>query len=296
MKKDSLLILPIVFVLSLHGISQTAISTQKSAKITGAELLKMLRSSRGAENDRASSIIGEIFGPKLNNGVIPDSETLHGLGRILMNYMTDHPASQARSVEQLVMEVLRNAPAQIEETKAFWVNAHKAAVEYFLQPSPENAEKFFRALPDKRLPSLDFQGYVRLCDFVFGSNFAILEKDMVEVGEPYAVDIGFRLINISDGGNAEMLIPVLGEITLKHPRLFLQKVLAHQGKTQPTVFKLLNDLVLPEVGWWEMTEEENPAKYKELLSTRRALRIKALESVDDPDLREIRDRCLAILK
>ena len=296
MKKDSLLILPIVFVLSLHGISQTAISTQKSAKITGVELLKMLRSSSGAENDRASSIIGEIFGPKLNNGVIPDSETLYGLGRILMDYMTDHPASQGQSVEQLVMEVLRNAPAQIEETKAFWVNAHKAAVEYFLQPSPENAEQFFRALPDKRLPSLDFQGYVRLCDFVFGSNFVILEKDMVEVGEPYAIDIGFRLINISDGGNAEMLIPVLGEITLKHPRLFLQKVLAHQSKTQPTVFKLLNDLVLPEVGWWEMTEEENPAKYKELLSTRRALRIKALEGVDDPDLREIRDRCLAILK
>lgn len=297
MKKDSLLILPIVFVLSLHGISQTAISTQKSMKITGAELLKMLRSSSGAENDRASSIIGEIFGPKLNNRIIPDSETLYGLGRILMNYMTDHPASQGLSAEQLVMEVLKNAPAQIEKTKAFWANAYQAAEVYFIQPSPENAKMFFMAMPDRRLPSLDFRGYVRLGDFIFGSNFAILEKNMVEVGEPYAVDIGFRLINISDAHSAEVLINTLGEILPKHPRLFLQKLLANEGKTQPTVFERLNDIVIPGIDWEGMPEDEkDQLKYRELMNAKLAASIKALESVDDPSLREIRDKCLAILK
>jgi hypothetical protein len=37
-------------------------------------------------------------------------------------------------------------------------------------------------------------------------------------------------------------------------------------------------------------------KYEEIYNARIALRIKALESVDDPELKEIRDRCLSILK
>ncbi len=213
-----------------------------------------------------------------------------------MAYLIAHPDSQEQSIDQLVMEVLKNAPAQIEETKAFWINAYKAAEAFFLQPSPEKAELFYKALPDKRMPSLDFQGYVRLSYFVFGSNFSILEKEMVERGEPLAVDVGFRLINISDGGAGESLVHALGEIVLKHPRLFLQKVLSHQGKTEPTVFYLLGSILDP-VAWWEMPEDDKgEVKYKELYESQRASRIKALETVDDPDLKAIRDRCIEILR
>jgi hypothetical protein len=293
------LVVTLILVASIlqAGFAQDTQSRQNSANITGAELLRMLRSSSSAGTDQASSLIGEIYGPKLNNGIIPDSETLYGLGRILMDYMTDHPVSQGRSVEQLVMEVLKDAPAQIEEIKAFWANAYKVAEAYFSHPSPENAEKLYMALPDKRLPSLDFKGYVQLGNLIFdfGSNFSILEKNMEE-GDPHAVDVGFRLINISDGAAGEVLVHALGEILPKHPRLFLQKLLVHRFKAEPSVFRLLGEILNP-VAWWEIPEDDiNQVKYKELLNTRLALRIKALESVDDPDLKEIRDLCLAKLR
>lgn len=297
MKKGLTLALILIASILLAGFGQVAQSAQTNAKITGAELLKMLRSSSSGGVNQASSLIGEIYGPKLNNGIIPDSETLYGLGRILMDYMTDHPASQARSVEQLVMEVLKDAPLQIEEIKAFWANAYKVAEAYFSQPSPENAEKLYMALPDKRLPSLDFKGQVRLVDLIFnfGSHFSLLEKSM-EDGDPLAIDVAFRLINISDGASGEDLDHAIGEILPKHPRLFLQKLLAHRFKTEPEVFELLESILNP-VGWWEIPEDDNNlVKYKELLNTRLALRIKALESVNDPELKEIRDFCLAELR
>lgn len=299
MKVDRFVWATVIIILSLllRGVfAQDAQSRQNSSNIKGAELLRMLRSASSTETDRASALIGGIYGPKLNNGVIPDDETLYGLGRILMAYLTDHPAGQGQSLDQLVMEVLKNAPAQIEETKAFWISAHKAAEAYFLQPSPENAELFYKALPDKRMPDLDFPGYVRLGDFVFGSNFSILEKEMVERGEPLAVDVGFRLINISDGDAGETLVHALGEIVLKHPRLFLQKALAHQGKTEPTVFEMLDSILYP-VAWWETPEDDKEeVKYKQLYDCKRAARVKALETVNDPELKAIRDRCIEILK
>lgn len=296
MKKSLVLDLMLVTCILLVGFAQDSQSRQNSSYIKGTELLRMLRSSNRAEIDRASSLIGEIYGPKLNDGIIPDHEVLYGLGRILMAFMTDHPESQGQPIDQLVMEVLKNAPAQIEETKAFWIGAHKAAEAYFTQPSPENAALFYKALPDKRMPDLDFQGYVRLSDYVFDYNFSILEKQMGESGEPHAVDVGFRLINISDGAAGEMLVHALGEIVLKHPRLFLQKVLAHQGKTEPTVLDMLDSILYP-VAWWEMPEDDkDQVKYEELLDSQRASRIKALESVDDPDLKAIKDRCIEILR
>jgi len=292
------LVVTLILVTSILqvGFAQDTQSRQNSANITGAELLRMLRSSSSGGVNQASALIGEVYAPKLNNGIIPDDETLYGLGRILMTYMIDHPASQSRSVEELVLEVLKNAPAQTEELKAFWKNAYQAAKTYFSKPSPDNAEKFYKALPDKRLPSLDFKGLVRLGDLIYGSydNFSILEKNMEE-GEPSAVDVGFRLINIADGAFAEDLTDALGKILPRHPRLFLQKLLAHQGKTEPTVFYLLNDLLCP-TAWGEIQEDEEEAEYKELIKTRLKICIKALESVGDPELKEIRDKCLSILK
>jgi hypothetical protein len=37
-------------------------------------------------------------------------------------------------------------------------------------------------------------------------------------------------------------------------------------------------------------------KFKQISNERAARRIKALESVGDPDLKELRDRCLVILR
>lgn len=190
-------------------------------------------------------------------------------------------------------------PAQAEAQKKFWSDAYKAAEAYFAQPSPENAEKFFMALPDKQLPHLDADGELRLINFVFDNdgigkarNFSILIKSM-EKGEPEAVDLGFRLINISDGLAGEGLCYFLGRIVDKYPRLFLQKLLVHQSKTEPSVLELLDSILHP-VAWWEQQNDE--AGYPELLKKRLDIRIKALESVNDNDLKEIRDRCLTILK
>jgi hypothetical protein len=187
--------------------------------------------------------------------------------------------------------------SQDETQDAFWQNAYEAATAYLANPSPQNAERFARALPDKpRKTSWPLYGQIRLSNLIFDfetrQNFSILEKN-IKAGEPHAIDVGFRLINISDGLAGEELVFVLGRIADNYPRLFLQKLKAHKGKTQPDVLELLEAMMHP-VAWWEQQEDE--AGYPALLEKRLDIRIEALKSVRDKGLRELLDRCLKILE
>jgi hypothetical protein len=292
-------VLILVMSISLWGISQNVASPQKSTDITADQLIRMLKYGNQVDYDFALSFIGGIYSKTINNGATPDRSTLIGLAEIIKVYASNPDRIWIGTAEGLVTEALKDAPTLIEKQKAFWANAYKAAEAYFAKPSPENAEKFFMALPDRPLPHMDSDGELRLINLVFdfvGSgmrkNFSILENKIKE-GEPQAVDVGFRLINISDGLAGEEILFALGRIADKHPRLFLQKLRAHQGKTQPDVLELLSDILHP-VAWWEQQQDE--AGYPELLKKRLKTRINALKSVEDSDLRELRDRCLKLLE
>ena len=313
MYRSHIFALILLSAISLQGIAQNIPSPQQSTDITDRELFRMLRGGT-YENSRALDYIGKIYSKNFNNGIVPERDTLWAFADIIEHFMFNPPGRKWDvPAEGLVIEALKEVAAQIKEQRPYWDNAYKAAESYFSQPSPDNAEKFCMALPDKRIPTFDYDGKVRLSELIFDfmgrklrisdppapdlrKNFSIIEKNM-DQGEPYAVGIMFRLFNLSDGAVTETICFVLGELISKHPRLFLQKLLIHEAKTEQTAFNHSGCILRMVTEWGEIPEAGNdPVKYKEIYNARLARRIKALESVDDPDLKEIRDRCLSILK
>ena len=313
-------ILAIIFVSALpfQGTAQNTTSPQKSTDITGNELVRLLHGS-SANYAQASNYIGNIYAKHFNNGVVPDQFTLKALTEIVDDYMFSPGRKWDVPAEGLVIEALnpallqkiRGIPLQIEAQKVYWANAYKAAEAYFAQPSSSNAKKLSLALPDKEIPILDNDGERRLHDLVFDffgpaqrpfvhtpppnprKNFSTIERGMKQ-GDAHAVEIMFRLINISDGATTETICFALGELIPEHPRLFLQKLLAHEANLDEDMAGSIVGMVT-ELGWIPEAGNDQ-AKYKQIYNERIKGRIKALKSVDDPDLREIRDRCLARLK
>lgn len=302
MKKALCLLLVLISSIPLWGTAQNAASPQKSTDITGNELVRMLKGST-YDHDRALSYIGRIYGKNINHGNAPDSGMLDGFAEILENYLFTTDRKWDVPAEGLVTEALKDAPAMISAQEIIWKTAYKAAQVYFSEPTPKNAEKLFLALPEEGAFIYLAEGEARVIDLIFdytaegrSKNLSVLEKN-IEAGEPHAVDVGFRLIHLTDGATAEILLYILGRFADNHPRLFLQKLLAHLGKPGSSLSWRLDNILLMITAWGEIPEAGNdPVKIKEIRNARFAFRIKALESVGDPDLKEIRDRCLSILK
>lgn len=292
-------LLTFVFLVSRPGQAGSPGSPrppQDAQSISGRELVAMFHAADSWTMGRALALIGDIYASRYNNGIIPDHETLYGLGQVVAAFLEAHPNKSELVAEKVVIEALKGAAGQIQAQKIFWQTAYKAAEAYFSQPSPENAARFYRLLPDRRLPGLDFKGQVRLSNFIYNSHLSDLIKKAA-AGDPYALDICFRLINISDGAFGEDLVYGLGTVIPGHPRLFLEKLLANQDKTEPPILELLDGILHP-VGWWEIPENDpdHVVKYKELRNARLDVRIKALKSVQDPHLKDLRDRCVLILE
>ena len=288
----------IVFALLILGNSLWSAGgpelLQNRQDITARQLQEMWNSYK--YYDAVLGNIGAIYRAKLNNGVAPNRSILQGLAELTFAYLSEHPEVLDRPAEELVSDALKDLPRQVEEQKATWGKALEAAEAYFSQATPEHARAFFLALPDKYLPPIAFDQEILVIHIAFADgNFSLLEKNIDE-GEPNAMDVGFRLINISDGANSEVLSHVLGGILLKHPRLFLDKIAFHLGNRSPKEFDGQLQYLLNPVAWWEIPEDdEDQTKYQALFKKNKELRIKALKSVENDDLENIRDRCLAIL-
>ena len=93
--------------------------------------------------------------------------------------------------------------------------------------------------------------------------------------------MAFKMMNIADGGFAEDLDIMLGQLIRVDPRLFLGE-LKRSGRT------VTGGLVGNFGG-----EYVDKMKAQQLEIT---MRIAALQSVRDPELRAIRDRCVKELK
>jgi hypothetical protein len=264
---------------------------QDARSISSRELLAMFHSVDSVNMRKALSLIGDIYASRYNEGIIPDEDTLYGLGQVVADYLSVHPDEMDQAAERVVVKALRDAPGKIQEHKLFWEKAYAAAQIYFSNPSSENADRLYRLLPDRRLPGLDFKGQTRLFYFFDGKLSILIKK--FEAGDPHALDIGFRLINISDGAFAEILFPGLGRAIPDHPRLFLQKLRTNLNKED---FDLLDGILYP-LSLGEIPENDpDHVKYKELRNARIEVRIKALKTVQDVELRELRDRCILILE
>lgn len=303
MKKVAFLLMSILLVLhpGQAGSAGSAEPTQDSQNISARKLVAMFYAGDGTL-DRALALIGDIYASRYNNGIIPERETLYGLGQVVAAFIKAHPNKGDLVAEKVVTEALKGAKEQIRAQEVFWDTAYQAAEVYLSEPSAENGERLYQSLPDRRLPGLDFKGEVRLSRFFYGSpweggvdRLSFLVK-RAEGGDAHALDIAVRLINISDGAFGEDLVHGLGTVIPVQPRLFLETLLSNRGKTEPPVVELL-DSILEPVGWWEVPENDpDSMKLQKLRNGRIDIRIKALKSVEDPALRGLRDRCLSILK
>lgn len=227
---------------------------------------------------------------------------------MLKKYLAEHKSEWGQPAETLIINGLREAPLQIARERAYWEKGIKAAGDYFRSPSPENAKELFLALPRNRSEIdgfLDAAGEDRLLNYIMDfigeggrKHLSILENE-IEAGEPYAVDVAFRLFSITDGGYEESLCFILGELLVpNHPRLFLQKASTHNTDVgQSKSWDHLECILGMGADWGEIPEAGgDPEKYKRIYNERIMRRIKALESVDDPDLAKLRDQCISTLK
>ncbi len=296
MKRDGLAkgVLVVLFVV-LNSLWSFSDSAQKTAQDVTARQLRSLMASPGSYNS-ALRMMSEFYRAQIK-AETPDEGLRVGLGDLFLEFLTKNPEYLDRPASELLAKAFEKVPALIEGQKAMWTEALNAATEYYSTLSPELAKAFFMALPDHQLPRLAFDKEVLVGRVAFADeNMKKLEGKFDE-GEPNAVEVGFRLINISDGAAGEWLFHALGTILPNHPRLFLEKAVAHLdhgGREDPD--RILEGILDP-VGWWEIPENDpGHVKYKELRNARIDMRIKALKTVQDPQLRELRDRCVLLLE
>jgi hypothetical protein len=242
--------------------------------------------------------MSEFYQIHINNGKAPDRGFPVGLADYALDVLSKNPEYLDRPATALLTKAFEKIPGLIEEQNVIWNRAIKAAQEYYSAMSPERAKAFFEALPDDRLPRIAFAQVMLVSQVAFADpNMERLEEKFDE-GELNAVDVGFRLIYISDGAASEWLFHALGEIVPKHPRLFLEKVAAHLGpKSREDSDWILDHILLDLVAWGEIPEDDDEigTKREAMEARERELRIKALKSVEDRALLALRDLCLAKL-
>ena len=168
-----------------------------------------------------------------------------------------------------------------------WDTSLKTAKAYFNYPSTENALRFYNNLPVFNVQAAEIKDTKDFLDLIdcLDKNLPILSREM-DIGDKNAVKIGFRLKNISDGALSESLDAALGDLIRINPRMFLEELLGCPNRDHiKEIGYPVTSGGLYYVGQWPQVE-----KYE------LEMRLKALETVKDPGLQEIRDICVALVE
>jgi hypothetical protein len=161
----------------------------------------------------------------------------------------------------------------------------KAARIYINYPSSENARLFRQGLPEQPLiGNFDVDRYDRLFSYVF-ENLEVLARQ-VSVGDREAVKLGFRLYNFSSGLFTMELDAMLGDLIRTHPQLFLEEL----GSSPNARWIKTLGYPLCESNLNFNDTRDAPDRYE------LEMRIKALESVTDGALVDLRNTCIAEIR
>ena len=118
---------------------------------------------------------------------------------------------------------------QVEQTDLVlhWDKILISYNKYIDFPSQENAEELLASLPidapDKRIGDAE----VVLKEIFSAESYVILAQE-AHSGDRIAVEIYFRMLNITDGLYAENIESGLGFIVRNHPRLFLEMLMKYK--------------------------------------------------------------------
>jgi hypothetical protein len=169
-----------------------------------------------------------------------------------------------------------------QEEAINWEVIKKAYDEYLIYPSTENAHKLYETLPKEDIGRLEVEGRdVR--KYIY-ENYQLLAYQML-AGDRNAVKVAFRLFNISDADFTESIDSTLGQLIRIHPKLFLEELELHKN------VYFVQEVDYPLFGTHPSFIDRDKAEELEL-----ELRVKALESVEDKELRTIRDECINQLR
>jgi hypothetical protein len=165
-----------------------------------------------------------------------------------------------------------------------WKTVEKAYGGFVNCPSQENAKALLAALPQDKTDKMIGNAEHALGLIFSSENFPILYGEAI-AGERTSVEIYFRLLNVSDGFGLELVLSTLGDIARNYPHLFLEILSQYQDiesiKTQ--------GLPVSFVGGGYDVHPRAAIYIQEK-------RIEALENVNDPKYKKIRDACVRDLR
>jgi hypothetical protein len=180
----------------------------------------------------------------------------------------------------LLLAVALAGNPQAAQVAMDWQGLDAAWSAYRENPVGDNAIKILNLLPDN-VKITDIRDGFLVINKIF-DQLGILESETYS-GEANAVKLSLRFYTISYGPFEAALNRINGNLIRFKTRLFLEEV-----SNQRALFPNL----LPIVGSFINDFPDDPAG-REL---ERKMRTKALEAVEDKDLKSLRNECLKILK
>ena len=188
--------------------------------------------------------------------------------------------------------LISTLPAQQKRSQIIkWEQIREAFEAYYRAPSPTNADSILTVLPrefDNRAANLDH--WRDTLEYIWqGTTFNVLTNQILK-GDRLAIRISFRTLIISDGAFAESLCGLISKSIRPNPEGYLEEAMAFR-KYVPHMDFIVLDTVLPE---FYGSPEEDPKRFEEFKKEVQE-RIWSLETVNRPDLIELRDKCISRL-
>jgi hypothetical protein len=166
-------------------------------------------------------------------------------------------------------------------------NVIKSAERYFSSPSTENGLKFYLSLAESPIMSKEINLRFKEARNYILDHIDVLEGQVLK-GETNAVKVAFRLYNFDDADLSYRLNMMLGNLVNINPKLFLGELKNHMS-----ILKRLD--MSPPVAQSERREDPQYLPDYEPLQSELRSRAKALASVKDENLSEVKNECLSVL-
>lgn len=175
-----------------------------------------------------------------------------------------------------------------EKAQVKWEEIKELVNTFLINPDKENAQLLYKLLPPenkllKEQPELAerFLHYL-----IWERDAKVVFTYEIITGNINAAKLAYKLLIISDGYYAEEICRILSCLIRINPRLFLEVILSNPD----------DDFIKFIVRATPFSESEiYENNFGRMYRNECLKRAEALRTVNDPELRGLRDRCLAIL-
>lgn len=159
-------------------------------------------------------------------------------------------------------------------------NLGKAWDDYTTNPNKETALKLYEILPPgKGAQEVELQMDVR--DKIF-SKLNVLESQIYS-GERNSLKVAFRLFNIADSEMQKDLVRIIGYLLRFDTKLFLEELMIHEN-------------LVPDLGQLVCSFQVSSPDDKAQQELERNIRLKSLGYIEEKELKDIKKKCIKILK